>query len=134
MVGAAVSETVTRGELSAEQGLSAALTPEVRHGQGLVFLPNSYPKLRSRAEWQSGVLPGIEKELRGLKDKRVWDEVECPPGAVPVPCFQIHCQKANGTFETRLVALGNQTLELIHYTECAASMATFAASFGNKLY
>ena len=111
MVGAAVSETVTRGELSAEQGLSAALTPEVRHGQGLVFLPNSYPKLRSKAEWQSRILLGIEKELRGLKDKEVWDEVECPPGVIPIPFFQTHCQKANRTPKTRLVALGNQTSE-----------------------
>ena len=61
MVETAVSETVTRGALSAEHGLAAASTPEVRHGQGLVFLPNSYPKLRAKAEWKSGILPGIEK-------------------------------------------------------------------------
>ena len=51
--------------------------------------------------------------------------------------------KSEGTFKTRLVALGNQTLEWIHYTECATSMATltavklivsFAAGCGYKLY
>ena len=88
MVHAAVAETLSGvTEFNYAESLSVASTPESRRGQGMVFLPNSYTKLRALPEWSSGILPGIRKELKGLRDKGVWEEAECPPGVTPIPTF-----------------------------------------------
>ena len=145
MVHAAVAETLTGdSDFNYEESLSVASAPEARRGQGMVFLPSSLSRLRALPEWLSGILPGIRKELKGLKDKGVWEEVECPIGVTPIPTFQIHCRKADGRDKTRLVAIGNRSLgDGVHYTATATSMATqtaikmitaFAAGCGLKLY
>jgi len=147
LVQAAVSETLTSGEDSdLDVALEVSMAPESRDGVGMSVLPKRISVLRERADWSDGVLPGIEKELTGLRDKGVYEVIPCPAGreSEVIPTFRIDCIKGDGRHKSRFVVLGNRTLgHGVHYTETATSMATqtavkmitsFAAGCGYGLY
>ena len=147
LVQAAVSETLTsQGGAFLDDALSVSMSPESRDGMGMTVLPKILMALRRRNDWAEGVLPGIQKELTGLRDKGVFDLVPCPAGRhnEVIPTFRIDCIKGDGRHKSRFVVLGNRTLgHGVHYTETATSMATqtavkmvksFAAGCGYDLY
>jgi hypothetical protein len=71
----------------------------------------------------------MKKEIGGLVDSVVWDEVPWQPlmkGRV-IPTHRIDERKSDGRNKSRFVAQGNRTVAGVHFDEVATSMPTQTA-------
>ena len=76
-----MSEALTLAKnATLDDALAVSMTPESRDGVGMSVLPKNIAALRRRDDWADGVLPGIQKELTGLRDKGVFEVIPCPAG------------------------------------------------------
>ena len=110
-----------------------------------VFIPRSVKEAESTSQWPQW-LEAIEKEMNGMKDNEVYEEVlksSMPDGVSALPLMWVFNVKNDGTFKARLVVRGDLSIEGIHYLENASCMASmesirmliaFAAANNHKLF
>ena len=106
------------------------MLPEHVRAESMAPLPRGWQALRAREDWTTGVLPGIKKELLGLRAKNVYEPVPCPPGREHevIPTMRLDSIKTTGQNKSRFVVRGNKTKgDGIHFTEVAMSMASHTA-------
>ena len=133
LVHAAVADTLAGAPLpdeSAEDFLSVRQLPEHVRAEAMAPLPRGWQTLRARADWATGVLPAIRKELKGLWDKEVYTPIPCPPGreSEVIPGMRLDSIKADGSNKSRFVLRGNKTTgNGVHFNETATSMASQTA-------
>jgi hypothetical protein len=109
---AAVADTLADSPLDAdiaEDFLAIRSLPEHVRSEAMAPLPRGWSKLRARPNWATGVLPGIEKELKGMWEKGVYEAVPCPPGRESEVIPTIRLTVSNRMAETSLVSWSGGT-------------------------
>ena len=105
-------------------------------------LSRNFAKLRLEDDWETGILPAMQKEIGGLVDSEVWEEVPFEPGMQIIPTHRIDERRGDKN-KTRLVAEGNRTVAGVHFGEVSTSMPTqtevkmvvsFAAGLGQGVF
>lgn len=108
-------------------------------------MPRSFKALRQQKDWHTAILPAIKKEIGGMIESNVYDEVVYKPGmGAVIPTHRLDSRKDDGTAKARLVAEGNRTTGYgKHFDEVATSMAcqtgikmtvAFAAGQGQEIF
>jgi hypothetical protein len=59
----------------------------------------------------------MEEEIKSLKDRDIWDLVDCPPKRTPIRCHWVYDIKLDGCKKARLVAKGFSQRSGIDYNE-----------------